>query len=948
LKFRLSNTFFVVSIAAVFVALFVVASIFAFLEYKQFNEQMSMMETSILNEKKLYIRQELESTKKMFDYNHAQRLKKLDDEIKSRVDEACATLDIIYNKHKATKSKKEILDIMKESLRNQRFFDGFGYYALFDLEGTTILSPLKPELEGTKELLDFKDLKNQYPMRYMIENVKPNKGIYFQWTFFNPKDLDSQELKRGYAKIFEPYNLVILTAQYLHIIEEELKSEALNRIENSQSLTKYETFVYDKNKESFLFNKLTCKEKIVDSIIQKQENLPTDSVAYFDFTCDDINMIFAAKKYKNWDWIIGTSINNDDFMYLMSEKKDILQEKIRFRLEIVVVILLILGVIFFLLSLKLKKTILSNIDVFVEFFQQAQDKNVFIDKSKLNFYEFELIAKFANLMMKQKIENTEEICSQKTKLDKNNLILSQYKQIIDAGLIVSKTDSKGTITYINDEFCKISGYTKEELLGKNHNKVRHPDMPTSTFEDLWQTIKAKKIWKGVIKNRKKSGEEYYVNSVVAPVLDLDGEVEEYIAVRSDVTDLINQEKRLQAKVTDKLTGLPNRQKLLEDLEIDFEHKKIAIFDVVGFKEINEHFGFEVGDELLLKIKENIQSVIAKHSSVKLYRLMGDEFVILSNICKKEQFLKVCSEILDVFEEKILLGNEAFKLDMACGVSFQKNYFINAEMALNHAKKEKKRVIVFDDNTNIKKQLEQNIHMIQNLREALEEDRIVVFQQPIISKEHANINRYECLVRLVNRDGTILSPFSFLDLAKKAKLYHQITKTVIEKSFEHFKHGNDSFSINLTIEDILSNETVTMLFRKMEQNIQLFEKVTLEIVEDEGIENFDEVNSFITRAKSKGFKIAIDDFGTGYSNFEYLMKLQVDYIKIDGSLIRNLHIDRNSQIVTELIVSFAKRLGIKTVAEFVHSEEVLESVKKMDIDYFQGYHLGEPKQLDKEV
>ena len=124
------------------------------------------------------------------------------------------------------------------------------------------------------------------------------------------------------------------------------------------------------------------------------------------------------------------------------------------------------------------------------------------------------------------------------------------------------------------------------------------------------------------------------------------------------------------------------------------------------------------------------------------------------------------------------------------------------------------------------------------------------------------------------------------------------------------------------------------------------RLVLELVESEGIENFDDVHSFIQEFKGYGCRIAIDDFGTGYSNFEYLMKLDVDYIKIDGSLIKNIDTDESAQLVVELIIDFAKRMNIKTIAEFIHNDSVYQKIKSLGIDYSQGYHLGEPKFLDE--
>jgi EAL domain-containing protein (putative c-di-GMP-specific phosphodiesterase class I) len=193
-------------------------------------------------------------------------------------------------------------------------------------------------------------------------------------------------------------------------------------------------------------------------------------------------------------------------------------------------------------------------------------------------------------------------------------------------------------------------------------------------------------------------------------------------------------------------------------------------------------------------------------------------------------------------------------------------------------------------------------------------------------------------------GDIISPYFFIDRAKRINLYSEITKKVIQKSFEFFEGKSIEFSINLSISDILEKEVVDFLIQKIyEYDIGYF--LTIEITESEGIDNFEEVISFIKIVKNLGVKIAIDDFGTGYSNFSYLVKLQADFIKIDGSIIQDINKSKTAKAVIEAIVFFSKKVGMKTVAEFVSSKDIFKACKELEIDYFQGYLFDEPKNID---
>ncbi|WP_321779492.1 EAL domain-containing protein [Sulfurimonas sp.] len=545
----------------------------------------------------------------------------------------------------------------------------------------------------------------------------------------------------------------------------------------------------------------------------------------------------------------------------------------------------------------------------------------------------------------QKYKLKKELYKKNKELLINLSLLNEYKKAVDESAIVTKTNVEGFITYVNDEFCRISGYSRKEVLGRSHNIIRHPQNPNKLFKNLWKTILDKRIWKGVIKNRSKTNKTYYVKSIIIPILDYDGEIKEFMAIRHDVTDLILQEKKIKFQTTDQMTHLPNRQKLMEDLMQDKKFK-LAIINIEKFKEINEYYGFDIGDRLLIELS----SLLSKHLKpykTKLYKLPSDEFAILvDEKTNKDDLKKLILVILKlILKFNFKIDGNKFNIRAISGVSMQRDYLINAEMATNHAKISNKKLVFFDENLDIKDQLVNNVKWTNKIKQAIKKDRIVVFTQAIVCNTTHKINKYECLVRMIDTDGTIISPMKFLTIAKRSRLYSSITKIVIKKAIEYFKDKDDHFSINFTLEDILNPDTVNYLVKKINKHDGLGHRLIIEIVEDEGIENYEEVNEFIKNMRFLGCKIAIDDFGTGYSNFYYLMRLNVDFIKIDGSIIKNIAHDKNAKVVAELIVGFAKRLNIATIGEFVYNEEILNIVKKMGLDYSQGFFLGKPKQIE---
>jgi EAL domain-containing protein (putative c-di-GMP-specific phosphodiesterase class I) len=196
--------------------------------------------------------------------------------------------------------------------------------------------------------------------------------------------------------------------------------------------------------------------------------------------------------------------------------------------------------------------------------------------------------------------------------------------------------------------------------------------------------------------------------------------------------------------------------------------------------------------------------------------------------------------------------------------------------------------------------------------------------------------------LIKSDGTVVSPFHFLEIAQKIRLYSSLTKVMIDKIFERFEGLGIKVSINLSNEDIVNAELADYLEEAIVQK-KMGQFVIFEILESEGITNYAEVSVFIERFRCLGCSFAIDDFGAGYSNFDHILKLNIDTLKIDASLIKNLPHDHNSQIIVRHICEFAREMGMSTVAEFVANEAIYQKVLELGIDTSQGYYFYEPSE-----
>ncbi|MDD2357562.1 MAG: EAL domain-containing protein [Thiovulaceae bacterium] len=396
---------------------------------------------------------------------------------------------------------------------------------------------------------------------------------------------------------------------------------------------------------------------------------------------------------------------------------------------------------------------------------------------------------------------------------------------------------------------------------------------------------------------------------------------------------------------DALTGLENRKKLIENLEKKV-NSFLVIINIDSFQEINDLYGDISGDIILQELAKFLKESMPKDALI--YRLHSDEFAYLcQNNNDFKEFLTFASLLSENISKKIFVIEEQggeVNLTVTLGISYGDNFLLtNADIALTLAKKSRKHFLVYDESMAMAKEYEKNFEWGKKLKKAIDEDRVIPVYQPIVDIKTQKIIKYEALIRIKDYDGKYIAPIHFLELSKKNKLYHRLTKIMISKTLDKFKELPYLVSINISVEDILNQEIYTFIIEKL-KNSAMGDRIIFEIIESEGIENFEEVLTFIDDVKKCGAKISIDDFGTGYSNFDYLMKLKVDYIKIDGSMIKNVDTDKNAQMITQTIVEFAKKLKIHTVAEFVYSKNIFEKVKELDVDFAQGYYFGEPKEL----
>jgi PAS domain S-box-containing protein len=597
-------------------------------------------------------------------------------------------------------------------------------------------------------------------------------------------------------------------------------------------------------------------------------------------------------EYKPWGWVIGTGFYFSDLEKQLEEERQLIEKLVKADLEEV-------------------KRVISYLFIAV------------------------IISGILIYRMIRRLERKQE---------GHRNLLEQYKSILDKSSVVTITDEFGVMTYVNDKFCEISGYSRDELIGNRHNIIKHPTTPIENFKDLWGTITKGRVWKGVLRNRRKDGESFYISATIAPILNESGEVIEYIACANDITELVENRNRIEELFnSDSLTGLGSRVKLINDAE-PIEYPVLAILDIRGFKQINEFFGNHFADRILIETAREFVACPAL-SGYSVYRLHSDKFGILADnadiLVFKEKIASAMRRVGSILQER---HGEDKMIYFTAGIAADKdNLLAYADMALNGAKKLKQDILVYSQADNrIIADFEENLEIIRKVSDALKNDRVTAYYQPIIDLKSGDSEKYECLMRIIDENGDVISPAKFLDISKKTNMYPRLTARVIEKSVAVFKNLPYQFSINLSVEDIFDRDTMDYLFTVAKNN-GVLGRLVIEIVESQELVSIDETNRIFEKFKSGGAKISIDDFGAGFSNFDYLMNIRADYLKIDASIVKRVEEDESSREIIASIVSLARHSGMKTVAEFIFNETIAREITLLGVDYGQGYFYGKPEE-----
>ncbi|MFI3195186.1 MAG: PAS domain S-box protein [Methylococcaceae bacterium] len=526
------------------------------------------------------------------------------------------------------------------------------------------------------------------------------------------------------------------------------------------------------------------------------------------------------------------------------------------------------------------------------------------------------------------------------------------------GIII--TDANGEIIEVNNAFVEISGYSHDEVIGKNPRLLSSGHHNPEFYADMWQSIYSRGHWSGEIWNRHKDGEIYPEILTISAITNNKGVITHYIGISSDITLLKQHEKQLlHIAQYDALTGIPNRvlltdriQQALAQTRREKKFLLIAYIDLDGFKSINESFGHDIGDKVLIKIARRIDNNLRGGDTVA--RIAGDEFVVLqlSIECRKDAKLSL-DRLLKAIEQPLQISGHTFIVTGSIGVTLYPlddeepdTLLRHADQAMFIAKQQgKNRYHIFDTFQDVSLKL--HYERYTRIEQALANSEFELYYQPKVALFDNCVVGAEALIRWRHPELGVLAPGEFLPIIENSDLDIKVGEWVIDQTLAQLlawqQKGLDfEISINISAKHLQKPHFVENLQQKLTKYAALSaNRLQIEILETTALADIARIAKIIEECGEMGIQFALDDFGTGYSSLTYLRQLPATVIKIDQSFVRDMLVDPADHAIVQGIIALAAAFNRITVAEGVETFEHYEVLKKMGCHIAQGYGIAHP-------
>lgn len=559
-------------------------------------------------------------------------------------------------------------------------------------------------------------------------------------------------------------------------------------------------------------------------------------------------------------------------------------------------------------------------------------------------------------------DRLEEIVAERTaELLKANDELSLMAEVFEHSLDgITITDAHGDIVKVNPAFSHITGYAPEEVLGKNPRVLKSDRHDDAFYATMWKALMNDGQWEGEIWNRRKSGEAYPEWLSISSIRDSSGAVAHYVAVFHDITETKRSEELMKHQAYhDALTGLPNRLLLLDRLGVAISHAKrsgnrlaLLFLDMDNFKTVNDSLGHSVGDMLLMAFAHRLKTLLREQDTVA--RLGGDEFVIMvEEVTDVNAAVAVGERIIESMHEPFTVKGHELYVTSSVGITLYPEdgatpeiLIKNADLAMYRAKEQGKNSYqLFTAAMN--ERAHARLSLERALRKAVDRAEFEVWYQPKIHLATSGIIGMEALVRWRREDGSLVSPAEFIPVAEETGIIGAIGDQVLEAACAQAKSWHDrgwshlALAVNLSMRQLGQKGLlgqIEAVLKRTDIDPSLLE---LEITETAIMSRVEQAVATLEEIRRLGAHIAVDDFGTGYSSLYYLKRFPIRGIKIDRSFVRNLPHDNDDLAIVRTVIAMSRGLGLHATAEGVETMEQLETLRRMDCDFAQGFLFSPP-------
>ncbi|MBF0357650.1 MAG: EAL domain-containing protein [Magnetococcales bacterium] len=527
----------------------------------------------------------------------------------------------------------------------------------------------------------------------------------------------------------------------------------------------------------------------------------------------------------------------------------------------------------------------------------------------------------------------------------------------DEGVFIS--DSQNKIISVNQSLCKLYGYDSAEMLGQRPSIFKSDRQDKEFYTELWQTLVDKDEWTGEMWNRRKNGETFPVKTTIQAVRNKFGEVSNFVCIYKDLSDIKQRDEELVYSTThDVLTSLPNRQLFLDRLRqaIRQAHREdsrvsVSVLNIDLFKKINDSLGHTHGDELLKMIAQRLKNSVRQEDTVS--RLGGDEFSIIHpNAGNVEAVALMMQRIFDGFAKPFYLAGKEFYITLSTGITLYPEdgmdpdkMLRNADLAMNRAKDVGRSNFQFFTST-LDDRATNRLTIENDMRLGLKRGEFFLNYQPKVDLSTGQITGMESLSRWKPSGKDQVSPVEFIPIAEETGLIVPLGDFILRDACFQTKNWLDinpnlRVAVNLSASQFRQKNLLMRLDSALRDSGLPPEKLEIEITESMLVDNIDEVINILCKIKERGITIAMDDFGTGYSSLSVLKRFPLDTLKIDQSFVRDLTVDSDDAQIVTAIISMAKSLHLKVVAEGVETKEQLMFLTERECDMMQGYYFSKP-------